>query len=226
MKRLTEVVFILDRSGSMAGLESDTIGGFNSVLEKQKKLEGEVIVSTVLFNHKSQVLHDRIDIKQISVMTEKDYHASGCTALLDAVGDAIWHIRNVHKYVRDEDRPGKTLFIITTDGMENSSQRFGYDEIQKLIKEQKEQHGWEFLFLGANIDAVRVAGRMGIKKEYAANFVNDRKGIAVNYKALNAAVEECRRSSESGLHAPDFLKSWKTEIDIDFAERGNIKGKL
>ena len=160
-KGLTELVFILDRSGSMSGLEADTIGGFNSMITKQKKGEGEAIVSTVLFDDQAEVLHDRIDIDKIELMNDQQYYVRGCTALLDAVGGAIHHIGNVHKYAREEDRPEKTLFIITTDGMENSSRRYDYDRVKNMVERQKERFGWEFIFLGANIDAVEVAGRFG-----------------------------------------------------------------
>ena len=154
-KNLTELVFILDRSGSMAGLESDTIGGFNAMIEKQKKEPGNALVSTVLFDHERKVIHDRQDIQQVEPMTDRDYYVGGCTALLDAVGCAIHHIGNVHKYAREEDRPEKTLFVITTDGMENASRQYSYDKLKKLIRRQKEKYGWEFIFLGANIDAAR-----------------------------------------------------------------------
>ena len=156
-KNLTEIVFILDRSGSMGGLEEDTIGGFNAMLEKQRSEPGEAIVSTVLFDNESQVVHDRVDIRQVAPLTRETYYVRGCTALLDAVGGAIHHISNVHKYARKEDVPEKTMFIITTDGYENASRRYDYDKVRKMIERQKEQYGWEFLFLGANIDAAAEA---------------------------------------------------------------------
>ena len=159
---MTELVFILDRSGSMSGLESDTIGGFNSMIEKQKKEEGKAVVSTVLFDNESVVIHDRLPLDKVPRMTEKEYFTRGCTALLDAVGGAIHHIGNVHKYARKEDVPEKTLFIITTDGYENASKRYDYDKVHKMIERQKEKYGWEFLFLGANIDAVETAKHFGI----------------------------------------------------------------
>ena len=161
-KGLTEVVFILDRSGSMSGLEADTIGGFNSLIRKQRKEEGEAIVSTVLFDDICDVIHDRVPIAKVENLTEETYFVRGCTALLDAVGGAIHHIGNVHKYAREEDRPEKTLFIITTDGLENASRRYTYARVKAMVERQKEKYGWEFLFLGANIDAIRVAGNIGI----------------------------------------------------------------
>ena len=163
-KGLTEMVFILDRSGSMAGLEADTIGGYNSMLKKQKALEGEALVSTVLFDHESTVICDRMPLSEVPEMTEEEYFVRGCTALLDAVGGAIHHIGNVHKYARDEDRPEKTVFVITTDGMENASKTYTYGRVQEMIKRQTEKYGWEFLFLGANIDAKAEAGRLGIRE--------------------------------------------------------------
>ena len=167
-KDLTEIVFILDRSGSMAGLESDTIGGFNAMIEKQKRAEGEALVSTVLFDGESEVIHDRVDLRSIKPLTEDDYSVRGCTALIDAIGGAIRHIGNVHKYAREEDVPEHTLFVITTDGMENASRRYSSEEVKKMIERQKEKYGWEFLFLGANIDAVETAKGFGIGADRAA----------------------------------------------------------
>ena len=175
-KGLTEIVFILDRSGSMHGLEADTIGGFNSMMEKQKKNsgdDGEAYVSTVLFDDFSRVLHDRIPIENVSEMTDNDYYVGGCTALLDALGGAIHHIGNIHKYARKEDVPEKTLFVIITDGMENASRNYSYEMIQKMVKRQQKKYGWEFIFIGANIDAVMEAGRFGIRPERAVNYVCD-----------------------------------------------------
>lgn len=194
-KNLTEIVFILDRSGSMSGLEADTIGGYNSLLEKQKKEEGEAIVSTVLFDDTQEVLHDRVDLEKMKPITDKEYYVRGCTALLDAVGGAIHHIGNVHKYAREEDRPEKTLFIITTDGMENSSRRYTYDKVKKMVERQKSKYGWEFLFLGANIDAIEVAGRFGIGADRAVNYECDSIGTEVNYKVLSKAVSRVRASA-------------------------------
>ncbi len=191
-KGSTELVMILDRSGSMQGLEADTIGGFNSMIEKQKKEEGEAYVSVVLFDDVSEVLYDRVPIGQVEPMNDRQYYVRGCTALLDAVGGAIRHIRNVHKYARKEDVPEKTLFIITTDGMENASSRYTYDEVRRMIEKQKEQYHWEFLFLGANIDAVREAGRFGIRPERAVTYENDKAGTALNYRVLSEAVSVAR----------------------------------
>lgn len=191
-KNLTEVVFILDRSGSMAGLESDTIGGFNSLIEKQKKEEGEAYISTVLFDDVSEVLYDRVPIEKVEPMNDRQYYVRGCTALLDAVGGAIRHIANVHKYAREEDRPEKTLFIITTDGMENASRQFSYEKVKEMINKEKEKYGWEFLFLGANIDAVSVAGRFGISADRAINYECDKKGTELNYRELSHVVSKVR----------------------------------
>lgn len=217
-KGLTEIVFILDRSGSMSGLEADTIGGYNSLIEKQKKEEGEAIISTVLFDDLQEVLHDRVRLDRIKPMTNKDYYVRGCTALLDALGGAIHHIGNVHKYAREEDRPEKTLFIITTDGMENSSRRYTYDRVKHMVERQKKKFGWEFLFLGANIDAIEVAGRFGIAPERAVNFESDSAGTAVNYKALSATVSCVRSCSLEEMD--EFLDSdWKSEIEEDYKRR-------
>ena len=212
-KNLTELVFILDRSGSMAGLEKDTIGGFNAMIEKQKAEAGEAYISTVLFDHESEVIHDRVSLNKVPKLTEKEYYVRGCTALLDAVGGAIHHIGNVHKYAREEDRPEKTLFVITTDGMENASRRYSYEKVKEMITRQKEKHGWEFLFLGANIDAAREAARFGIDADRAANYHADTQGTAVIYEAVNDAVcsvRACRPMSAG----------WKKSIDEDFHNRG------
>ena len=212
-KNLTELVFILDRSGSMAGLEDDTIGGFNAMIGKQKQESGEAVISTVLFDNESVVIHDRIDIQKIEPMTRKEYHVRGCTALLDAVGGAIHHISNVHKYAREEDRPEKTLFVITTDGMENASREYSYQRVRAMIEGQKEKYGWEFLFLGANIDAAREAARFGIDADRAANYHADRKGTAVIYEAVNEAVRSVRASRPMSA-------GWKWKVDEDYRSRG------
>src|SRR5574344_1332331 len=180
-KNLTELVFILDRSGSMAGLEGDTIGGFNAMIEKQRGEPGEAVISTVLFDNETEVIHDRIPLDRVPRLTEKEYYVRGCTALLDAVGGAIHHIGNVHKYAREEDRPEKTLFVITTDGMENASRRYTYEKVKAMIERQRKRFGWEFIFLGANIDAVEVAGRFGIKANRAVNYECDSEGTKLNY---------------------------------------------
>ena len=192
---LTELVFILDRSGSMAGLESDTVGGFNGTIEKQKKEEGEALVSTVLFNHTSKVIHDRVDLRKIPKMTEKDYSVGGCTALVDAIGRAIHHIKNVQKYIREEDRPEHTLFVITTDGLENASHEYSSDQVKKMIEQQKETAGWEFLFLGANIDAVETARSFGIEEDHTVNFLADAEGIQFSNQMVCEAVTYHRRGA-------------------------------
>ena len=191
-KGLTEVVFILDRSGSMSGLEADTIGGFNSMIAKQQKEEGEAYISTVLFDDTCEVLYDRVPVNKVEPMNDNQYYVRGCTALLDAIGGAIHHIGNVHKYAREEDRPEKTLFIITTDGMENASRQYSYEKVKEMVERQKEKYGWEFLFLGANIDAIDVAGKFGIDSNRALNYVSDHKGTQLNYEVLNKTVSEFR----------------------------------
>ena len=213
-KNLTELVMILDRSGSMSGLESDTIGGYNSMLKKQRETEGEVLVSTVLFDHNIEVLHDRVPLDKVPKMTEKDYYVRGCTALLDAVGGAIHHIGNVHKYAREEDRPEKTIFVITTDGLENASHRYSYDRVKEMVERQKEKYGWEFLFLGANIDAIETAGRFGITADRATNYNSDHEGTALNYEVLADTVSDMRCCS-----AP-IGAGWKKRIEEDFKKRG------
>ena len=216
-KNLTEIVFILDRSGSMSGLEADTIGGYNSLLEKQKREEGEAIVSTVLFDDRQEVLHDRVDLKNMKPITEKEYYVRGCTALLDAVGGAIHHIGNVHKYAREEDRPEKTLCIITTDGLENSRRRYTFEKVKQMVERQKTKYGWEFLFLGANIDAIEVAGRFGIEAERAVNYECDSEGTAVNYKVLSEAVTRVREAKCCASVA--LTADWKDEIEKDYKRR-------
>ena len=217
-KNLTELVFILDRSGSMAGLESDTIGGFNALIEKQKKQEGDAFVSVVLFDHESEVIYDRVDLKKIEPMTDRQYFVRGCTALLDAIGGAVHHIGNVHKYAREEDRPGKTLFVITTDGLENASRRYGADEVRRMVKRQQEEHGWEFLFLGANIDAVSTASHFGIRPDRAVRYNSDHEGTALNYQVVSEAV--CSVRAGAPLKA-----DWKGKIEEDYKKRGKSKEK-
>ena len=211
-KNLTEIVFILDRSGSMHGLEADTIGGFNSMIEKQKKETGEALVSTILFDNAAEVIHDRVSLKDILELTSRDYCVKGCTALLDAVGGAIHHIGNIHKYARPEDVPEHTLFIITTDGMENASRRYSSMEVKKMITRQKEKYGWEFLFLGANIDAVETAAGFGIGADRAVNYRADSQGTQLNYEVLGDAVSAVRQS------AP-LTAGWKKRIDEDYENR-------
>ena len=211
---MTELVFILDRSGSMSGLEKDTIGGFNSMLEKQRKEPGDAVVSTVLFDNETEVIHDRVVIADVPNLTDKEYFVRGCTALLDAVGGAIQHIGNVHKYARKEDVPEKTLFIITTDGMENASHHYTYDKVRNMIERQKERYGWEFLFLGANIDAAAEAKRFGIDESMAANYHCDEVGTVLNYEVISEAITSVRTSV-----AP-LSADWKKKIDADYKKRG------
>ena len=211
-KNLTEMVFILDKSGSMAGLESDTIGGFNGMIERQKKEEGEALVSTVLFSNESRVIHDRVDLRKIEPLTDKQYYVGGCTALIDAIGGAIHHIGNVHKYAREEDRPERTIFVITTDGMENASHRYTSDQVKAMVQRQKEKYGWEFLFLGANIDAVETAAHFGISEDRAVTYRNDARGQAVNYECVSEAIRTVRAC------AP-LSRKWKKGIEDDFESR-------
>ena len=217
MNGITELVFILDRSGSMQGLESDTIGGFNAMLEKQRKSGGPVLLSTILFNQESFVLHDRRDIREVPALTEKEYDVSGCTALYDAVGGAIRHIRNIHRYIRPEDVPDHTLFVITTDGLENASTRFTLKDVRRLIEERKEK-GWEFLFLGANIDAVEAARDFGLSERNAVDFICDGEGLRTMYESLSHA---CACFARSGVIEGD----WKRRIREDYERRGGKGGK-
>ena len=197
----------------MSGLEKDTIGGFNSMIEKQKREEGKVLVSTVLFDSESTVIHDRLPLEKVPRMTEEEYFTRGCTALLDAVGGGIHHIGNVHKYARREDVPEKTMFIITTDGYENSSKRYDYEQVRKMIERQKEKYGWEFLFLGANIDAAAEAKRFGISADRAVTYKCDEEGTALNYEVISEAV--CSVRACKPLSA-----DWKKRIDEDVCKRG------
>jgi uncharacterized protein YegL len=212
-KNLTELVFILDRSGSMSGLERDTIGGFNAMIEKQKKQEGECIVSTVLFDDESRVIHDRVSLDEIKPMTEDDYFVGGCTALIDAIGGAIHHIGNVHKYARPEDVLENTIFIITTDGQENASHRYSSDKVKQMIERQKDKYGWEFLFIGANIDAVETAKRYGIDRNRAVNYNADAQGTSIVYESVSKAVCNVRASK-------CMAENWSEDIDKDFKNRG------
>ena len=211
-KNLTELVFILDRSGSMAGLEGDTIGGFNAMIEKQKKEPGEAFVSTILFDNVSEVLHDRVSLESVPKMTDRDYTVRGCTALIDAIGGAIKHIGNIHKYARPEDVPEHTMFIITTDGMENASRRFSSDEVKKMIERQKSEFGWEFLFIGANIDAVQTAAQFGIGHDRAVNYHADSQGTQVLYETLYAPITAMR--ANKAIDA-----DWGRDISKDYNSR-------
>ncbi|MCM3728966.1 hypothetical protein M3226_25320 [Neobacillus cucumis] len=211
-KNLTELVFILDKSGSMAGLEADTIGGFNAMLKKQQKAAGEAFVTTVLFDHRYELLHDRIDVKGISPLTEKDYEVGGTTALLDAIGFTIQKIGNVQKRTSEKERAEKVLFIITTDGMENASKEFRADKIKNMVQHQKKKYEWEFLFLGANIDAISTAARFGIDEEHAVNYHADEIGTELNYEAVNEAVSSLRSGKK-------IDRNWKKGIERDYNQR-------
>ena len=215
-KNLTEIVFILDRSGSMSGLETDTIGGFNAMIEKQKKTPGEALVSTVLFDHQRIVLHDRAKIQDIKPITDQDYTVRGSTALLDAIGFSIHHIGNVHKYAREEDIPEHTIFVITTDGMENASGHYDSDKVKQMIERQKSKYGWEFLLLGANIDAVETACAFGIAEDRAVNYHADSTGTRLNYEVVGSAIAGVR------CGAP-MSADWKADIEADFEERKRKK---
>lgn len=210
---ITELVFILDRSGSMSGLEKDTIGGFNSMIERQKKQDGECYVSTVLFDNESEVIHDRVKLSEIKPMTEEDYYVGGCTALIDAIGGAIHHIGNIHKYARPEDVPEHTMFVITTDGMENASHRYTSDKVKAMIERRQEKHGWEFLFIGANIDAVETAAKYGIGRDRAVNYHADKKGTKILYATVAESI--CRMRANAPLQA-----DWCEDINNDYEKRG------
>ena len=211
-KNLTEIVFILDRSGSMSGLERDTIGGFNSLIEKQKKEAGTAVISTVLFDDRREVLHDRVELEKIKPMTDKEYYVCGSTALLDALGEAIRHIGNVHKYARKEDRPEKTMFIIMTDGYENASTNYTYGKIKKMVERQKEKYGWEFMFIGANMDAISEAGKFGISADRAVEYICDGIGTGVCYGAINMAIADVRACRQ-------MSSDWKCDIEKDRKSR-------
>ena len=212
---LTELVFILDRSGSMSGLESDTIGCFNSMLEKQQALPGECRITTVLFDSEYEVLHDRLDIRAVSPITEREYFVRGCTALLDAVGKTISKIGNVQKQSKPEHRAAKVLFVITTDGMENASREYSYNKVKAQIVRQKAKYGWEFIFLGANIDAAEAANRFGIDRSRAQNFHNDSKGVKLNYRVVTEAITSLRAAPEGST----LDDEWSKEIEEDFKSR-------
>jgi uncharacterized protein YegL len=211
-KNVTEVVFILDKSGSMAGLEMDTIGGYNSMLNKQKKAEGEAFVTTVLFNHQSELLHDRINIRGISPISERDYEVGGTTALLDAIGYSIRKIVNVQKHTSKEERADQVLFVITTDGMENASREFSPSKIKKMISHQKEKYGWDFMFLGANIDAISTAAQFGIEEDFAVDYHADNMGTKLNFEMVSEAVVKLRSGQK-------IDRSWKEGIERDYQRR-------
>ena len=222
-KGLTEIVFILDRSGSMSGLEADTIGGYNSMLKKQKEEnEGEVIISTVLFDDNTDVIHDRVDIKKVELLTARDYFVGGSTALLDAVGGAIHHISHVHKSLPDEERPEKTMFIITTDGYENASTQYSYEKVKKMVEKRKRKYHWEFIFIGANIDAAKVGGRFGVAANRTVRYQCDSVGTAVSFNVTSNLISfarNCKNAAEmeSGLDAEDML----APIQEDYQKRGH-----
>ncbi len=210
---ITELVFILDKSGSMCGLESDTIGGFNSMIEKQRKEDGECYVSTILFNNESKVLHDRMKLAEIEPMTDKEYVAYGGTALIDAIGGAIKHIANIHKYARPEDVPAHTMFVITTDGMENASRKYTAERVRRMIEHEKEKYGWEFLFIGANIDAVETAARYGISSDRAVNYHADSIGTEVLYESVADTIRSVR-------YCGGIQPKWSERINADYEKRG------
>lgn len=210
---ITELVFILDRSGSMSGLESDTVGGFNTMIEKQKKQNDLCYVSTVLFNNTSEVLYDRVKLSEVQKMTEENFFVGGSTALMDAIGGAIHHIGNIHKYIRPEDVPANTMFVIMTDGMENASRNYSSDRVKQMIERQKKRYGWEFLFIGANIDAVETAARYGIDADRAVNYHADKEGTRVVYQSVANAVCSVRENKE-------LRADWSEEIDKDYQSRG------
>ena len=212
-KNLTELIFILDRSGSMSGLESDTIGGYNSLLAKQREEEGEALVSTLLFDDRTELVHDRVLIGEVAELTSREYYVRGSTALLDAVGGAIHHIGNIHRYAREEDKPARTLMVITTDGMENASTRYRLAEVREMIRRQRDKYGWEFLFLGANIDAMEEAERMGIGRSYASSYVPDADGTELNFSAICHSIDDVRAGKT-------ITKEWKVAIEEDFKVRG------
>ena len=212
-KGLTELVFLLDESGSMSGMEADTIGGFNSMIDKQRREAGEAYVSTVAFSNESRVIHDRVDLKRVEPMARRDYVPGGCTALLDALGGAIRHIGNVHKYAREEDVPEHTIFVITTDGMENASRRYTKAEVKAMVERQKALYGWEFLLLGANMDAIAAAEDMGIRRDRAVKYVQDTVGMELNSRVLSDTIVSMRKGCPVGAE-------WKADIEADEQARG------
>ena len=212
-KNLTELVFILDRSGSMGGLEPDTIGGFNAMLTRQKEQEGEANVTTILFDHEVQLLHDRFPLHAVAPLTEKDYYVRGCTALLDAIGYGVEKMVNIQRHLPENERAEKVIFVITTDGLENASKRFSYEKIRRMIAREKERYGWEFLFLGANIDAAKEAARFGIGADRSVNYKCDEAGTALNYEVISEAVCSVRA-------ARPLSADWKRRIDEDVQKQG------
>ena len=215
---ITELVFIIDRSGSMAGFEADTIGGFNSTIEKQKcEVEnGKALISTVLFDNTCEVIHDRVDINEIKPMTKKDYYVRGCTALYDAIGEAIHHIGTIHKYARKEDVPQSTIFVIITDGMENASHIYTKDAVKSSIQKQQEKYGWEFIFLGANIDSAETAESIGIRREMAVDYCQDGDGFKASYSSIDCAISSVRKDS-------CVVDTWRANLDMDNQRRKNKK---
>lgn len=219
-KTLTEIVYILDRSGSMSGLEADTIGGFNSMIEKQKQTGEKAYVSTILFDDRTEVIHDRVPIEKVDKITNKEYFVRGSTALLDAVGGAIKHIINIHKYAREEDRPDKTIFVITTDGMENASMNYNYNQVKKMIEKEQKEYGWEFIFIGANIDACAEAERFGIRRERAVNYIHDDRGTKLIYEGVSQAMCAAMEADSPMAMEENLSKNkWKKEIVFDYLKR-------
>ena len=219
-KTLTEIVYILDRSGSMSGLEADTIGGFNSMIEKQKQTGEKAYVSTVLFDDRTEVIYDRVPIEKVDKITNKEYFVRGSTALLDTVGGAIKHIINIHKYAREEDRPDKTIFVITTDGMENASINYNYDQVKKMIEKEQKEYGWEFIFIGANIDACAEAERFGIRRERAVNYIHDDRGTKLIYEGVSQAMCAAMEADSPMAMEENLSKNkWKKEIVFDYLKR-------
>ena len=212
-KGLTEIVFILDRSGSMSGLESDTIGGYNSLLAKQQKEPGEAVITTVLFDDQYELLHDRITLRGVAPITDKEYYVRGSTALLDAVGKTINKIGNVQKRTAEAERAEHVVVVITTDGMENASYEFSEEKVKRMIEHQKSKYGWEFIFLGANIDAIDTAARFGINENRATNYNADSEGTSLNYEVISETVS-CVRASRP------IAENWKDRIEADFKKRG------